>query len=115
MTFDEYQKQALTTDFGSNVEDRSVASLSFMSKVLGLVGETGEIAEKLKKVYRDDGGEMSDEQKADTIKELGDVVWYIAVLAEYLGYTFEDVAQANLDKLSSRKKRGTLPGSGDNR
>lgn len=83
--------------------------------VLGLVGESGEIAEKMKKLIRD---QNSDESKIDTDdmkKELGDVLWYAAVLASYLGLSLEEVAEANIDKLASRQQRGVLGGSGDNR
>lgn len=107
LSLDEYQKQALTTAIDDGVE--------LMHRVLGLVGETGEIAEKIKKWQRDQGG---DEQKLDKqalAKELGDVLWYVATLADYLGYTFSEIAEANLDKLADRHNRDKLKGAGDNR
>lgn len=83
---------------------------------LGLSGEAGEIAEKVKKWIRDDGkGTMTDERRDALLKELGDPLWYISALAYDLGYTLQDVVDANVAKLTSRKERGVLGGSGDNR
>lgn len=82
---------------------------------LGLAGEAGEIAEKIKKILRDSGGEWSDDQKAAVLYELGDPLWYITALADDLGFTLQDVVDANNEKLTSRKKRGKLQGSGDDR
>jgi NTP pyrophosphatase (non-canonical NTP hydrolase) len=114
MTFNEYQKKALGTDtFGDG--DKEITSTAFYSKLLGLVGETGEVADKFKKIYRDKNSEMSGDDVVEMTKELGDVLWYLSVLAEYLGVDFEEVAQANIDKLASRKMRNKLSGSGDNR
>jgi NTP pyrophosphatase (non-canonical NTP hydrolase) len=81
---------------------------------LGL-GETGEVQGKLKKIVRDHGGITSKEAKTEIGKELGDVLWYVARLADELGLSLEQIAQGNLDKLNSRKERGVLTGSGDNR
>jgi len=114
MTFDEYQKKAMSTDLFTG-GDRSIGSQAFFSKLLGLVGETGEIADKFKKIYRDNNGAMSDDQLENMKKELGDVLWYVATIADYLGLSLEEVAQLNADKLQSRKQRGVLRGSGDNR
>lgn len=83
--------------------------------VLGLVGEAGELANKYKKVLRDDDGILHPDKREDMIKELGDVLWYVAALARDLGANLEDVALANLDKLKSRQLRGVIGGSGDNR
>jgi NTP pyrophosphatase (non-canonical NTP hydrolase) len=82
---------------------------------LGLVGEAGEVAEHAKKAIRDDGGEVGEERRAAMGKELGDVLWYVAQLASELGLDLDEIAQANLDKLLSRQRRGVLSGSGDNR
>lgn len=82
---------------------------------LGLTGETGEVAEKVKKVLRDDNGEFTLEKKEELAKELGDVLWYIANLANDLKYDLGTIAQMNLDKLKSRQERNKLKGSGDNR
>lgn len=78
---------------------------------LGLVGEAGEISEKVKKWLRGD----RELDREGLLKELGDPLWYIASLAADLGYTLQDVVDANVEKLSSRKERGVLKGSGDNR
>jgi NTP pyrophosphatase (non-canonical NTP hydrolase) len=107
MTFNEYQKRALSTAIDTDNE--------LMHRLLGLVGETGEVADKIKKWYRDDKGDLSKLNKKDLSMELGDVLWYIATLADYLGYKLEDIAQANANKLASRKSRGVLGGSGDDR
>ena len=80
---------------------------------LGLVGEAGEIANKVKKVLRGDYGR--DALRAPLAGELGDVLWYVAMLARELDLDLGEIAQANLDKLASRKERGILQGSGDDR
>lgn len=110
MTFDEYQKQALTTvqSTGDDFKD-------LLHWVLGLNGEAGEVAEKVKKIIRDKQGEISEEDKKELAKELGDVLWYLAVFAEHLGVPLHEVADQNITKLQSRKARGVLGGSGDNR
>lgn len=82
---------------------------------LGLVGEAGEVAEKIKKIIRDQNGVMTPENKAEIAKELGDVLWYIAILASEIGYDLKKVGEINLAKLKSRAKRDKLKGSGDNR
>lgn len=110
MTLDEYQKQALTTVLSEGDEFKDL-----LHWVLGINGEAGEIAEKVKKIIRDKGGIVSDEDKAEMAKEVGDVLWYLAVFADHLGLSFDQVAQANLEKLQSRKARGVLGGAGDNR
>ena len=92
-----------------------ITSTAFMSKLLGLVGESGEVADKFKKIYRDNDGVMSKEQLSDMQKELGDVLWYINAICCYLGLNLEEVASGNLDKLLDRKRRNKIHGSGDNR
>lgn len=110
MIFDDYQKQALTTAKLSGDELKDV-----MHWVLGITGESGEIAEKVKKIIRDKNGEFSEQDKSELAKEIGDVLWYLATLAHQLGVSFDDIAAANLAKLKSRQKRGVIGGSGDNR
>jgi NTP pyrophosphatase (non-canonical NTP hydrolase) len=82
---------------------------------LGLAGEAGEVAEHAKKAIRDDGGLVTDERRQAMAKELGDVLWYVAQIASELGLELEEIAQANLEKLLSRQRRGVLSGSGDER
>jgi len=109
MNFEEYQKKseetAIYPDKGNN----------FIYPVLGLVGETGEIAEKIKKILRDNKGIVDDGKRKEIEKELGDVLWYLAQVATELDLSLGEVAQTNLEKLESRKQRNKLHGSGDNR
>lgn len=113
MTFDDYQKQAISTDvYGGQGE---VTSIAFINKVLGLVGESGEVADKVKKLHRNNGGAMSEEERQELLKELGDVLWYLSAIANYLGTSLDDVATRNLEKLFDRKARGVIKSKGDNR
>lgn len=82
---------------------------------LGLCGEAGEVAEKVKKMVRDDGGELTAARRDALAGELGDVLWYVAQLATEAGLDLGDVAEANLAKLRSRQERAVLQGSGDDR
>ena len=82
---------------------------------LGLSGEAGEVADKVKKVLRDRNGQFYDSVRVEIALELGDVLWYVAQLASELGYELEDVANQNLQKLRDRSSRGQLKGSGDHR
>lgn len=82
---------------------------------LGLCGEAGEIAEKVKKMLRDEGGNLSEEKRMALMGELGDVMWYIAALATDLGFSLNDIGANNIKKLHSRKERGVIQGNGDNR
>jgi NTP pyrophosphatase (non-canonical NTP hydrolase) len=109
MTFQEYQDEARKTAIYPNKDN------NFVYPTLGLAGEAGEVAEKIKKVIRDGNGIVSEEKKVEITKELGDVMWYVANLAKELGISLEDVAQKNLEKLQSRQQRNELHGSGDNR
>lgn len=117
MRLNDYQKQATTTDtFGDQkVEDLLASDPAYTAKILGLVGEAGEVAEKYKKIIRDKKGKISSADRNELVEELGDVLWYIALLAKYLGAPLEEVASQNLDKLSNRKSRKAIHGRGDNR
>jgi len=83
--------------------------------LLGLVGETGEIAEKAKKIVRDKASDFSQWDTDDLKKELGDTLWYVAVIAHYFDLTLNDVATHNITKLADRQNRGMIGGSGDDR
>lgn len=108
MTFAEYEKQAAETRiYPSRVQ--------IIYPALKLSGEAGEVAEKVGKVLRDNRGVFSDEKKAELALEVSDCLWYCAAIAADLGYTLEGIAKMNIAKLSSRKERGVLGGSGDNR
>lgn len=82
---------------------------------LGLVNEAGELAGKVKKIFRDRQGQISDDDRDALKYELGDVLWYLTQICTELDLTLEEVAQANLIKLFSRLERGTIGGEGDKR
>lgn len=109
MNFNAYQKEARKTAIYP-AKDRNI-----IYPTLGLCGEAGEVAEKVKKVLRDNAGHFDKERVEELRKELGDVLWYIANISSELGIKLESVATANLKKLAARKKNGTLRGSGDHR
>ncbi len=83
--------------------------------VLGLTGEVGEVADKVKKIIRDNNGIIDAQKREELIKELGDAFWYLATLATELNTTLEEVAEKNILKIRDRKHRGVLHGEGDNR
>ena len=89
--------------------------MAFMEKVLGLAGEAGEAVDKVKKILRDHQGKISEADREALLKELGDVLWYVASVARYLDEPLARVAEGNLAKLESRYQRGKLGGSGDDR
>jgi NTP pyrophosphatase (non-canonical NTP hydrolase) len=109
MDCNEYQKQARKTAIYPSLGN------NLYYPVLGLCGEAGEVAEKVKKIIRDRDGHLSEESRAAIAVELGDVLWYIANAASELGLSLNEIAKENLRKLSSRKKRKVLKGSGDDR
>lgn len=108
MTFNEYQEKAQKTA----IYPRDMATVY---PALGLAGETGEVADKIKKVIRDHGGDFNEENRREIAKEMGDVLWYLAAMAGDLGYSLDDIAEMNLAKLASRQSRNQLHGNGDNR
>ena len=107
MQLSDYQRRSRATavypDAGSNLT----------YPALGLCGEAGEAAEKVKKAIRDDGGELTPERRDALAAELGDVLWYVAQLATEAGLELDQIAHTNLDKLLSRRDRAVLQGSGD--
>jgi NTP pyrophosphatase (non-canonical NTP hydrolase) len=105
---DMYQKVALTTAIYPREQ-------AIIYPTLGLTGEAGEVANKVKKIIRD-GSDSKDEKLVSEIKsEIGDCLWYIAVLADDFNIKLSDIASANIEKLATRKSKGTIHGSGDNR
>lgn len=113
MNLDKYQKRAAEFDLFETTMD--LKSPGFLEKVLGLVGEAGETADKVKKIIRDKGGYASEEDKTAIVKELGDVLWYVANVARYMGVPLSKIAEGNIEKLTSRKKRNKISGEGDDR
>ena len=82
---------------------------------LGLTGEAGEVANKVKKIIRDGTDKNNEDMVQALSSEIGDCLWYIAVLADDVGLKLSDIANNNLLKLANRKEKGTIRGSGDNR
>ena len=112
MELDEYQVRAGDSD--------NCAHIGLIYYALGLAGEAGECADKLKKHFRDDAGfvlsePLSAERRDAMKKELGDVLWYVARFAHHLGYTLDDIGRTNIEKLASRMERDLLGGDGDDR
>lgn len=111
ITFEEYADGAASTAIYPGAGTPRGLTYS----VLGLNGEAGEVAEKVKKAIRDHGGHITRERRAAIADELGDVLWYVANAARDAGLSLSDIAKGNLAKLRDRQERGVLGGSGDNR
>ena len=109
MNFSDYQKAAAKTA----IYPQRLEVVGLMYTALGLAGESGELANKIKKMLRDNLAKEDIREFAK--KELGDILWYIAETANQLGLDLDEIAEANVAKLASRKDRGALGGSGDNR
>ncbi|MFI5240901.1 MAG: nucleoside triphosphate pyrophosphohydrolase family protein [Microgenomates group bacterium] len=109
MDFNKYQKAAKKTAVYPNI------GKNFIYPAIGLMGETGEVANKVKKIIRDDKSKITKEKREELKAELGDVLWYIAQLSTELGLKLSDIAKYNLKKLASREVRAKIHGSGDNR
>ena len=109
MDFKTYQKKARSTAQYPNL------GKNFVYPTLGLVGEAGEVAEKVKKVIRDKNGIFDEESEKAIKKELGDVLWYLSNLCTEFNFCLTEVAQQNLDKLKKRMASGNISGSGDDR
>ncbi len=109
MDFNQYQQGARATARYPQVGSNPIYP------TLGLCGEAGEVADKVKKVIRDDDGVFSDSVRESLKLELGDVLWYVAQLASELGFDLDTIARANLEKLASRAARNVIAGSGDQR
>lgn len=107
--FDEYQKLSRRT-WNLVRTDHPI-----VYPTLGLVNEAGELAGKVKKIFRDKQGEISDADRDALKYELGDVLWYLAQIATELNLSLDEIAQANIDKLASRLERNQIQGEGDYR
>lgn len=109
MTFDEYQEKSRDT------ARYPAIGHPIVYPTLGLTNEAGEVAGKIKKLFRDRGGRLDDATRQALESELGDVLWYLAQVATELGLSLDAVATHNLEKLADRKRRGVIRGDGDNR
>ena len=109
MRLSDYQSRSRATAVYPGAGD------NLLYPTLGLCGEAGEVAEKIKKMVRDDGGELSPERRDALAKELGDVLWYVAQIATEADLDLDEIAAENLEKLLSRQRRQVLQGSGDDR
>ena len=108
-TFARYQRESRST------WSRVVVDHAILYPTLGLTNEAGEVAGKVKKIFRDKGGVICDEDRAALKSELGDVLWYLAQICTDLDLSLQEVAEANLRKLARRREAGTLQGDGDDR
>jgi len=109
MNFSEYQYAARQT------ASYPVIGEAVIYPTLGLTNEAGEVAGKIKKIFRDKGGVVSESDREALKSELGDVLWYVSQVSTELGLSLEDVAQANIAKLLDRQARGKIQGDGDDR
>lgn len=108
MNFNEYQKETRATAIYPKEK-----ALEYLA--LGIASEAGEVAGKVKKLIRDNDGVFTEQNADSLVGELGDVLWYLAQLAELSGKELESVAIRNIQKLRSRHERGAICGSGDSR
>jgi NTP pyrophosphatase (non-canonical NTP hydrolase) len=113
VSFDYYDYRASQTDVGTSAQDNMKPG--WLYYVLGILGEAGELSEKVKKLFRDHNGVLTDQYREEILKELGDILWYVSRLAVVLGSSLAKIALMNLFKLKSRKKRNKIHGDGDNR
>ncbi len=109
MNFNDYQTKSRKT------AKYPAIGHSVIYPTLGLVNEAGEVAGKIKKVFRDKEGEINAETRDALKAELGDVLWYIAQVATELDLTLDEIAEYNIAKLMDRLERGKIKGDGDNR
>ena len=108
MELNDYQQAALgTAIYPADINSPYLA--------LGLAGETGEVCDKIKKEIRDCNSQFGQASRQEIAKELGDVMWYLSCLSHELGYTLDEIANMNVEKIQSRLFRNKLHGQGDNR
>jgi len=121
MEFKEYQKKAHATAQYPKIEVKALEGADLAVRadwiypVMGLMGETGELVEKLKKVIRNQDGILFDKEVKEIGKELGDILWYLSEVADALGLDLDKIAVQNLEKLQSRVERNVIKSEGDNR
>ena len=108
ISFNQYQRLAKTTDIYPEEQ-------ALICHIFGLLSEAGEVADKVKKIFRDKNGKFSDESKKEIAYELGDVLWYISNIAYDIDFTLDEIQEINIQKLSDRKERNKIGGSGDHR
>ena len=108
LTFKEYEEVAMSTKVGWNKNE-------ILYPLIGMCGETGEVADKIKKVLRDKKGNFSENDRVEILKEIGDTLWYMAALCQDLGYSLGTAANINLAKVTKRRAENTIHGEGDNR
>jgi NTP pyrophosphatase (non-canonical NTP hydrolase) len=108
--FSEYQEEAKSRMF---FNDKHIPIIAYFA--LKLNGEAGEVAELIGKMYRDEGGVMTEERRKKLLYELGDVLWYLTMLADSVGWDLESVAFFNIKKIRERRERGVLRGEGSER
>lgn len=113
MNFNDFQDECCTTAFYRENMKSLVDRLNYV--VLGLASEAGEVAGKLKKICRDHGGYINYERAKELKKEVGDCLWYCAMIMDELDFNFQNCAEGVIKKLKDRQERGVLGGSGDNR
>ena len=112
----EYQRMAHeTASYPCGTIGKEAHAVNYLYPALGLAEEAGEVAGKFAKAIRDSAGKVDEERKAAIVKELGDVMWFVAELATCLEVDLDLVAEMNLQKLASRKARGKINGDGDDR
>lgn len=113
MNLNEYQVAATKT------AEYPMLGSNLIYPALGLAGESGEVVDKIKKLWRNkgqtSGHELSQDDRIALAKEIGDTLWYVAALANELGYPLSDIARMNIEKLTDRKARGVVKSEGDNR
>ncbi len=110
MDFKEYQRLAHRTSTMPKI-----GTETYVYPTLGLAGESGELANKIKKIFRDDKGVLTDQRKEEVKHELGDMLWYVAEICTCMNIELDDIAQANINMLASRLERNKISGDGDNR
>lgn len=111
--FNEYAEETDKTAVYPDAGEGTIDAVTYAT--MGLVGEAGEVANQMKKVLRDDNGEVTPERLVKIKKEIGDTLWYAARIARELDLDLDEIAESNIEKLLARMKSGSLRGDGDDR